>query len=72
MVLIKEREVYKMTKGKKIIIAIIAVLFLWGLSHTKVMTYVPEQEIIITRNILGQIIDIEENVDYNTYTLRAN
>lgn len=61
-----------MTKGKKIIVAIIAVLFLWGLSHTKVMTYIPEQEVIITRNILGQVIEIEENISYNEYTLRAN
>ena len=65
----KETEV---ARDEKIIITvIIALLFLLILSHTKVMIYIPEQETVITKNIFGKIIEVEENISYNEYTFKA-
>lgn len=65
----KETEV---ARDEKIIITvIIALLSLLILSHMKVMVYIPEKEIVITKNILGKIIEVEENISYNEYTFRA-
>ena len=56
---------------RKIIIAIIAVLHLWALSNIKVSTYIPDQEIIVTKNIYGKIIKTEENISYFEYGFRS-
>ena len=60
-----------MNEYKKIITAIMAVLYLWAFSNIKVSTYIPEEEIIITKNIYGKVIDIEENISYFKYGFRS-
>ena len=45
-----------MNEGKKIITAIVVVLHLWAFSNIKVSTYIPEEEVIITKNIYGKVI----------------
>ena len=60
-----------MNEGKKIIVAIIAVLHLWAFSNIKVSTYIPEEEVIITKNIYGKVIKKEENISYIEYSFRS-
>ena len=56
---------------RKIITAIIAVLHLWAFSNLKVSTYIPEEEVIITKNIYGKVIKKEENISYIEYSFRS-
>ena len=60
-----------MNEYRKIITAIIVVLHLWAFSNIKVSTYIPEEEKIITKNIYGKVIDIEENISYIEYSFRS-
>ena len=60
-----------MNEGKKIITAIMVVLHLWAFSNIKVSTYIPEEEVIITKNIYGKVIKKEENISYIEYSFRS-